>query len=114
MLILDRDKNPRDCICDRLERLDIAVDSERFWVWDCQQNAEPPQPDSLIIVNCVKRMVAETGKSSLIIADSLVKLARRNGRRSHRLMDAPREFIGFRGGSGLAVGSLKRGGRGEE
>jgi KaiC/GvpD/RAD55 family RecA-like ATPase len=71
-LILDRDKNPRDRICDRLQRLGIEADSERFRVWDCDQPEEPPQPDDPIVADWVKRMVEKTGKSPLIIVDSLV------------------------------------------
>lgn len=72
ILILDRDKNPRDRICDRLERLGIEFDGAFFRVWDCEQEEEPPQPDEPLIIDWVKRMVAETGKSPLVIADSLV------------------------------------------
>jgi hypothetical protein len=72
VLILDRDKNPRDRICDRLERLGVKSDGELFRVWDCEQPEEPPQPDDPIISDWVKRMVAKTGKSPLIIVDSLV------------------------------------------
>ena len=72
VLILDRDRNPRERICDRLERLGIRPDTPRLWVWDCEQADEPPQPNAPILVDWVKRMVAETGKSPLIIVDSLV------------------------------------------
>jgi KaiC/GvpD/RAD55 family RecA-like ATPase len=72
VLILDRDKNPRDRICDRLERLGISSDGDRLRIWDCEQEEDAPQPDHPIIVDWVKRMVAETGKSVLVIADSLV------------------------------------------
>ena len=72
VLILDRDKNPRDRICDRLERLGIRSDSERFRVWDCEQAAEPPQPDHPLITSWIQRMVETTGKPPLVIVDSLV------------------------------------------
>jgi len=72
VLLLDRDKNPRDRVCDRLERLGVQSDTELFRVWDCQQRAEAPQPDDPVIVNWVKRMMAATGKSPLVILDSLV------------------------------------------
>ena len=36
VLILDRDKNPRDRICERLARLGIESDGGLFHVWDCQ------------------------------------------------------------------------------
>jgi hypothetical protein len=71
-LILDRDKNPRDRICDRLERLGIESDGERFGVWDCEQSEEAPLPDDPIILDWVKRMVAVTGKAPLVIVDSLI------------------------------------------
>jgi hypothetical protein len=72
VLILDRDKNPRDRICERLERLGIRTDDEHFWVWDCEQEEDPPQPDDPRIVDWVKRMLKETGKSPLVIPDSLI------------------------------------------
>jgi hypothetical protein len=72
VLILDRDKNPRDRICDRLARLGVDSDGKRFRIWDCEQTSEPPQPDDLIVVNWVKRMATETGKSPLVVLDALV------------------------------------------
>jgi archaellum biogenesis ATPase FlaH len=72
VLILDRDKTPRDRICDRLERLGIPSDTEHFRIWDCEQEGEAPQPDHPIIIDWLKRMVAATGKSPLVIIDSLV------------------------------------------
>jgi hypothetical protein len=66
VLILDRDKNPRDRICDRLERLGITHDGNRFRVWDCEQPEPAPQPDHSVITDWVKRMIAETGKSPLV------------------------------------------------
>jgi archaellum biogenesis ATPase FlaH len=72
VLILDRDKNPRDRICERLERLGVKSDGEQFRVWDCEQLDEPAQPDDPIISDWVKSMVATTGKSPLVIVDSLV------------------------------------------
>ena len=36
VLILDRDKNPRDRICECLARLGIESDGGLFHVWDCQ------------------------------------------------------------------------------
>ena len=72
VLVLDRDKNPRDRICDRLERLGINSDGELFRVWDCEQPEEAPQPDDPIITDWVKRMIATTGKSPVVIVDSLV------------------------------------------
>lgn len=78
VLILDRDKNPRDRICERLERLGIQSDGERFRVWDCEQPEEAPQPDDPIIIDWVKRMALATGKSPLVIVDSLVWCPRNN------------------------------------
>jgi len=72
VLILDRDKNPRDRICDRLERLGIQSDGELLRVWDCEQEEEAPQPDHPIVGDWVKRIVASTGKAPLVIVDSLV------------------------------------------
>jgi KaiC/GvpD/RAD55 family RecA-like ATPase len=72
VLLLDRDKNPRDRIHDRLARLGIDSDGEMLRIWDCEQDEEPPQPDHPIIADWVKRMMAETGKSVLVIVDSLV------------------------------------------
>ena len=71
VLILDRDKNPRDRICERLERLGVESDGQFFRVWDCEQMDEPPQPSHPIIVDWVKRMVA-AGKKPLVVVDSLV------------------------------------------
>src|SRR5579863_8872024 len=70
VLILDRDKNPRDRICDRLERLDIHSDPDLLFIWDCEQYEDRPQPDDPIVKDWVKRKAAETGKSVLIIVDS--------------------------------------------
>ena len=70
VLILDRDKNPRSVICDRFERIEVT-DSERLLVWDCEQDEEPPQPDSPVVKEWVQRMVAE-GRSVLVIVDSLI------------------------------------------
>jgi len=70
-LILDRDKNPRDRICERLERLSIQSDGGLLRIWDCEQEEEAPQPDQPIIADWVRRM-AESGKSPLVIVDSLV------------------------------------------
>jgi hypothetical protein len=75
-LILDRDKNPRDRICERLERLGIRTDDEHFRVWDCEQDEEPPQPNDPRLVDWVKRMVAETGKSPVVVVDSLISFFR--------------------------------------
>ncbi len=72
VLILDRDKNPRDRIRDRLERLGITTDGDLLRVWDCEQVEDPPQPDHPLIADWVSRMVAETGKAPLVIVDSLV------------------------------------------
>jgi hypothetical protein len=72
VLILDRDKNPRDRICDRLERLGIGSKRAGFVVWDCQQKSEAPQPNHPIIVDWMKRVEVATGKSPLVIADSLI------------------------------------------
>jgi hypothetical protein len=71
-LILDRDKNPRDRICKRLERLGIESDGGLFRVWDCQQSEEAPLPDDPMIIDWVRRTVMSTGNSPLAIADSLV------------------------------------------
>ena len=78
VLLLDRDKNPRDRVCDRLERLGIQSDGERFRIWDCEQNSDPPQPDDPVIVDWVKRMVAATGKSPLVVLDALVNFFTRD------------------------------------
>jgi AAA domain/DnaB-like helicase N terminal domain len=72
ILILDRDKNPRDRICERLERLRMSAGGELFHVWDSEQHEEAPQPDDGRITDWVKRMVAQTEKSPLVILDSLV------------------------------------------
>jgi hypothetical protein len=72
VLILDRDKNPRDRICDRLERLGVTTDGDRFRIWDCEQLDPVPQPNDPIVVDWVKRMVARTGKAPLVMCDSLV------------------------------------------
>jgi KaiC/GvpD/RAD55 family RecA-like ATPase len=72
VLILDRDKNPRERICERFERLGVHSDGELLRIWDGEQEEEPPQPDHPIIIDWVKRMVAETGKSPLVIVDSLI------------------------------------------
>jgi hypothetical protein len=72
VLLLDRDRNPRERIRDRLERLGILSNSKLLWVWDCEQKSEPPQPNDPIIVDWVKRMVSETGKAPLVILDSLI------------------------------------------
>jgi archaellum biogenesis ATPase FlaH len=72
VLLLDRDRNPRERVRDRLERLGISADCKLLWVWDCEQKSEPPQPDDPIVVDWVKRMVAETGKPPLVILDSLI------------------------------------------
>jgi hypothetical protein len=71
VLILDRDKNPRDRICERLERLSLQSDSGLLRIWDCEQEEDAPQPDQPIITDWVKRM-AKSGKSPLVIVDSLV------------------------------------------
>jgi hypothetical protein len=71
VLILDRDKNPRERIRDRMERLGIT-DSGRLHVWDSEQNEQPPQPDDPRIVEWVKRRCEEDGKSPFIIIDSLI------------------------------------------
>ena len=78
VLLLDRDKNPRDRVRDRLERLGIQSDGERFRVWDCEQKSDPPQPDHPVIVDWVKRMVAATGKSPLVVLDALVNFFTRD------------------------------------
>jgi hypothetical protein len=72
VLLLDRDRNPRERVRDRLERLGVSSNCKLLWVWDCEQKSEPPQPDDPIIVDWVKRMVAETGKPPLVILDSLI------------------------------------------
>lgn len=72
VLILDRDKNPRERIRERLERLGITEDGELLRIWDCEQDEEAPQPDHPIITEWVKRTVKRTGKSPLVIVDSLV------------------------------------------
>jgi hypothetical protein len=54
------------------ERLGMESGGELFYVWDCEQHEEAPQPDDPRIIDWVKRMVAQTGKSPLVIVDSLV------------------------------------------
>jgi KaiC/GvpD/RAD55 family RecA-like ATPase len=71
VLILDRDKNPRE-ICERLARLGIESDGGLFHVWDNQSSEEAPQPDDPMIIDWVRCTVRSTGKSPLVIADSLV------------------------------------------
>jgi len=51
VLILDRDKNPRERVRDWFERLGIQSDSERLRVWDCEQKSEAPQPDDPLVVD---------------------------------------------------------------
>jgi KaiC/GvpD/RAD55 family RecA-like ATPase len=75
VLILDRDRNPRDRICERLERLGIKSDGDLLRVWDCEQQEDVPQPDHPIITDWASRM-AESGKSPLLIVDSLVSFFR--------------------------------------
>src|SRR5208283_5019288 len=49
VLLLDRDRNPRERVRDRMERLGIPSNCTLLWVWDCEQKSEPPQPDDPII-----------------------------------------------------------------
>jgi hypothetical protein len=72
VLIIDRDKNPRERIRDRMARLGINIDSGPLYVWDSEQSEQPPQPDDPRIVEWVKRRYEEDEKSPLIIADSLI------------------------------------------
>lgn len=51
VLILDRDRNPRDRICDRLSRLGISSEGDLLRIWDCEQEEDPPQPDDPIIAD---------------------------------------------------------------
>jgi hypothetical protein len=69
---LDRDRNPRERIRDRLKRLGVPADCKLLHVWDCEQKSEPPQPNDPRIVAWVKRMAAEADKSPLVIGDSLI------------------------------------------
>ena len=72
VLLLDRDRNPRAVIRNRLERLGVKADDLRFRVWDSRQKSEPPQPDSPVVIEWVRRMFHETGKGPLVIVDSAV------------------------------------------
>lgn len=72
VLLLDRDRNPRSVIRDRLERLGIKGGNSRFWVWDSRQKSEPPQPDSRAVIDWARRTRLETGKRPLVIVDSTV------------------------------------------
>lgn len=76
VLILDRDKNPRERVCERLERLGIASDGEHLRIWDCEQRYEAPQPDHPVVTDWISRM-GGTGKSQLVIVDSLVNFLNR-------------------------------------
>lgn len=70
-LLLDRDKNPRERIRERMERLGVSS-NPLLNVWDCQQRMDAPQPDSPIITDWVSRMMEKTGKGPLVLVDSLV------------------------------------------
>jgi KaiC/GvpD/RAD55 family RecA-like ATPase len=72
VLLIDRDRNPGSVIRDRFKRLGITPAFSRFWVWDSRQRSEPPQPDSPIVIDWVRRMVEQTGKSPLVIVDSAI------------------------------------------
>ena len=72
VLILDRDKNPPDRIRERLERLGIMTDDGLLRIWHGEQAGPVPQPNDPIVVDWVRRTVAETGKAPLIIIDSLI------------------------------------------
>jgi KaiC/GvpD/RAD55 family RecA-like ATPase len=72
VLILDRDKNPRERIRDRFERLGVHSDGELLRIWDGEQEEEAPQPDNPIVSDWVARMAAKTGKSPYVIVDSLI------------------------------------------
>ncbi len=74
-LLLDGDKNPRRVIRERFERLGMS-DHPRLRIWDAQQSQEPPQPDSPVIVEWVKRMLGETGRAPLVVVDSLISFLR--------------------------------------
>jgi hypothetical protein len=71
VLLLDRDRNPRSVILNRLERLGI-LPSDDFRVWDACQTDDIPQPNDPRVLDWVKRMVEWTGLSPLVIVDSLV------------------------------------------
>lgn len=71
-LYLDKDKNPRAVIRERLKRIGVHSDGPLFRVWDYEQLQEAPQPDSPVVVSWVKRMMAATGKPVLVIVDSLI------------------------------------------
>jgi hypothetical protein len=75
VLILDSDKNPRERIRDRFHRLGQG-EHPRLKVWDSQQVSDVPQPNAPIVVDWVKRMLAETGKSPMVILDSLIGFLR--------------------------------------
>lgn len=72
VLLLDLDRNPRAVIRDRFERLGVNFMDCFFSVWDAQQREEAPQPDSHIVLDWCRDMVDMTGKSPLVILDSVV------------------------------------------
>lgn len=72
VLLLDRDRNPRERIQDRLKRLGITAADALFWVWDNDQPFDVPQPDSPEVLDWCRTMYERTGKSPLVIIDSLV------------------------------------------
>ena len=72
VLLLDGDRNPRNVIRDRLQRLGVTEDHRRFPVWDSQQKSAPPQPNALMVVAWVTQMREETGKPPLVIVDSAI------------------------------------------
>ena len=71
VLLLDRDRNPRERIRDRFQRLGMD-DHPLLRVWDSQQKMEAPQPDSPIIIEWATRVGKETGLPPLVICDSVV------------------------------------------
>jgi hypothetical protein len=75
VLLLDRDNNPRERITDRFERLGVTDDEDNLpllFVWDCQQPEEPPLPNSPVVLDWVENAYRTTGKSPLVVVDSLV------------------------------------------
>jgi KaiC/GvpD/RAD55 family RecA-like ATPase len=72
VLYLDRDKNPRYTIRERLERLGVTTDGPLLRFWDYQQDSEAPQPNDSRVVAWVVEQIATTGLAPLVVVDSLI------------------------------------------
>jgi RecA-family ATPase len=76
VLLLDKDRNPRAVIRERLERLGMQPADKDFWVWDSRQKSQPPQPDSPVVIEWVRGRYLETKKRPFVILDSAVSFLR--------------------------------------